>query len=121
MMSQGRAGGPATAAVGFSTGLLECGLAPAWRQPDTGIMRIVVRRPGGHNRADDDCIKDNVVARTAAQGASREESPMLSRRSFLGSTLGAGAGMALASHGPQPAAAQPASRRMIVDSQTHSW
>ena len=46
---------------------------------------------------------------------------MLSRRRFLGSTLGAGAGMALASQGPQPAAAQPAARRMIVDSQIHVW
>ena len=46
---------------------------------------------------------------------------MLSRRSFLGSTLGAGAGLALTSQGPQPAAAQPAPRRMIVDSQIHVW
>jgi TAT (twin-arginine translocation) pathway signal sequence len=38
---------------------------------------------------------------------------MLSRRNFLNSALGAGAGMALASQGPQPAAAQPAPRRMI--------
>ena len=59
---------------------------------------------------------------------------MLSRRSFLNSTLGAGAGMALAAQGSRPAAAQsggqvvaqaqapqPARRRMIVDSQVHMW
>jgi len=51
---------------------------------------------------------------------------MLSRRSFLNSTIGAGAGLALASAGAQPSgaqapAAQPARRRMIVDSQVHLW
>jgi predicted TIM-barrel fold metal-dependent hydrolase len=46
---------------------------------------------------------------------------MLSRRRFLGSTLGAGAGIALASRGPRPAAAQPTPRRVIVDSQIHVW
>ena len=59
---------------------------------------------------------------------------MLSRRSFLNSTLGAGAGMALAAQASRPAAAQsggqvvaqaqapqPARRRMIVDSQVHMW
>jgi len=43
---------------------------------------------------------------------------MLSRRSFLNATIGAGA--ALATHGPQRAAAQ-ANRRMIVDAQVHLW
>ena len=43
---------------------------------------------------------------------------MLSRRSFL-NTLGTG--LALASAGAQPAVAQPARRRMIVDSQVHIW
>src|SRR3954447_24092183 len=42
----------------------------------------------------------------------------LSRRSFLNTTLGAGA--ALAMHGPRPAAAQ-ATGRMIVDAQVHLW
>ena len=43
---------------------------------------------------------------------------MLSRRSFLNSTLAAGA--ALATQGPRTAAAQ-ADRRMIVDAQIHLW
>src|SRR5947208_8597674 len=47
---------------------------------------------------------------------------MLSRRSFLNSTLGAGAGLALAAPGAERAAAQtPAARRQIVDSQVHLW
>ena len=46
---------------------------------------------------------------------------MLSRRSLLSSALGAGAGMALASQGRRPAVAQPAPRRMIVNSQIHVW
>jgi len=53
---------------------------------------------------------------------------MLSRRSFLNHTIGAGAyaGLALAVQGAQPStaqapAAQPARRRMIVDSQVHLW
>jgi predicted TIM-barrel fold metal-dependent hydrolase len=43
---------------------------------------------------------------------------MLSRRSFLNATLGAGA--ALATQGPERAAAQ-VDRRMIVDAQVHLW
>jgi len=43
---------------------------------------------------------------------------MLSRRSFLNTTIGAGA--ALATQGPGKAAAQ-ANRRMIVDAQLHLW
>jgi hypothetical protein len=43
---------------------------------------------------------------------------MLSRRSFLTGTIGAGA--ALATHGPSKAAAQ-VDRRMIVDAQIHLW
>jgi predicted TIM-barrel fold metal-dependent hydrolase len=43
---------------------------------------------------------------------------MLSRRGFLGATLGAGA--VLAAQGPQPAAAQ-VDRRRIVDAQVHLW
>src|SRR5215470_5449773 len=61
--------------------------------------------------------------RTAWEGRT-----MLSRRSFLNSTLGGCAGLALASQGVQPsaaqqgqAAAQPARRRIIVDSQVHMW
>jgi predicted TIM-barrel fold metal-dependent hydrolase len=46
---------------------------------------------------------------------------MLSRRSFLNSTVGAGAGFALAAQSPQPAAAQGARKRVIVDSQVHVW
>src|SRR5580704_15169416 len=58
---------------------------------------------------------------------------MLSRRSFLNSTvggiaLGGCAGLALAAQGMRPAAAQqgqtaaqPARRRIIVDSQVHMW
>jgi len=53
---------------------------------------------------------------------------MLSRRSFLNSTLGGCAGLALAAQGVEPsaaqqgqAAAQPARRRIIVDSQVHLW
>jgi predicted TIM-barrel fold metal-dependent hydrolase len=44
---------------------------------------------------------------------------MLSRRSFLNGTVGTG--LALATHGPQPAGAQPARRRTIVDAQVHLW
>ena len=44
---------------------------------------------------------------------------MLSRRSFLKSTLGAG--LALATHGCQQMVAQPVRRRTIVDSQVHLW
>jgi predicted TIM-barrel fold metal-dependent hydrolase len=44
---------------------------------------------------------------------------MLTRRHFVNGTLAAGT--ALAIHGPEPAAAQPARRRMIVDSQVHIW
>ena len=43
---------------------------------------------------------------------------MLSRRNFLNASIGAGA--ALATQGPQRAAAQ-ADRRMIVDAQVHLW
>src|SRR5579864_6184266 len=53
---------------------------------------------------------------------------MLTRRSFLNSTLGASAGIMLAAQGTGPAAAQqgqaggqPARRRIIVDSQVHMW
>jgi predicted TIM-barrel fold metal-dependent hydrolase len=44
---------------------------------------------------------------------------MTSRRSFIGSTLGAG--LALASQGCQQMGAQPAGRRTIVDAQVHLW
>lgn len=44
---------------------------------------------------------------------------MLSRRSFIKSTLGAG--MALATQGCQQMAAQPARKRIIVDAQVHLW
>jgi predicted TIM-barrel fold metal-dependent hydrolase len=44
---------------------------------------------------------------------------MLSRRSFLKSTLGAG--LALASQGCQQMATQPARKRTIVDAQVHLW
>src|ERR687892_25048 len=44
---------------------------------------------------------------------------MLSRRSFLKSTLGAG--LALATQGCQQMAAQPARKRTIVDAQVHLW
>src|ERR1700675_4600690 len=46
---------------------------------------------------------------------------MVTRRTFLYSTLGAG--LALATQGPQPVAAQPVQqrRRIIVDSQIHMW
>jgi predicted TIM-barrel fold metal-dependent hydrolase len=53
---------------------------------------------------------------------------MFSRRSFLNRTIGAGAfaGLALATGGAQPSAAQvpaaqPSRRRIIVDSQVHLW
>src|SRR5256885_3166837 len=48
----------------------------------------------------------------------REDEAMLSRRSFLNGTIGAGA--ALATQGPHRAAAQ-FNRRMIVDAQIHLW
>jgi predicted TIM-barrel fold metal-dependent hydrolase len=48
----------------------------------------------------------------------REDKLMLSRRNFLTSTVAAGA--ALATQGPQKAAAQ-ANRRLIVDAQIHLW
>jgi hypothetical protein len=49
---------------------------------------------------------------------------MLSRRGFINTTLGAGA--ALTAQGARPATAQapalqPASKRLIVDSQVHLW
>ena len=44
---------------------------------------------------------------------------MLSRRSFLKSTLGAG--LALATQGCQQMVAQPGGKRMIVDAQVHLW
>ena len=44
---------------------------------------------------------------------------MLSRRSFLKSTLGAG--LALATQGCQQMATQPARKRIIVDAQVHLW
>jgi len=43
---------------------------------------------------------------------------MLTRRNFLGSTLGAGAALA---SGAQPALPQPARKRLIVDAQVHLW
>src|SRR5437867_5895647 len=49
----------------------------------------------------------------------REDQTMLSRRSFLKSTLGAG--LALATQGCQQMVAQPVRRRTIVDSQVHLW
>jgi predicted TIM-barrel fold metal-dependent hydrolase len=48
-----------------------------------------------------------------------EDKTMLSRRSFLKSTLGAG--LALATQGCQQMAAQPARKRIIVDAQVHLW
>jgi predicted TIM-barrel fold metal-dependent hydrolase len=44
---------------------------------------------------------------------------MVSRRRFMGSTLGAG--LALATQGYQQMAAQPAHKRIIVDAQVHLW
>ena len=44
---------------------------------------------------------------------------MVSRRGFLGGTLGAG--LALAGQGPRQAVAQPRPRRIIVDLQVHLW
>ncbi len=44
---------------------------------------------------------------------------MVSRRRFMGSTLGAG--LALATQGYQQMAAQPARKRIIVDAQVHLW
>jgi predicted TIM-barrel fold metal-dependent hydrolase len=44
---------------------------------------------------------------------------MISRRRFIGTALGAGAG--LVTQGCQQMAAQPATKRMIVDSQVHLW
>ena len=50
---------------------------------------------------------------------------MLSRRGFLGGTIGAAAGIALDARIVQQAAAQdaaaPARRRIIVDAQVHQW
>jgi len=43
---------------------------------------------------------------------------MLTRRNFLGSTLGSGAALA---SGVQPARPQPARKRTIVDAQVHLW
>jgi len=43
---------------------------------------------------------------------------MLSRRDFIGSTIGAGAALAA---GAQPALSQPARKRTIVDAQVHMW
>ena len=44
---------------------------------------------------------------------------MLSRRSFLKRTVGAG--LALATQGCQQMAGQPARKRIIVDAQVHLW
>ena len=44
---------------------------------------------------------------------------MMSRRRFIGSTVGAG--LAIATQGCQQMAAQPRGRRMIVDAQVHLW
>ncbi len=44
---------------------------------------------------------------------------MMSRRDFLNGTVGAG--LALATQGAHPAAAQSAPRRVIVDAQVHLW
>ena len=44
---------------------------------------------------------------------------MISRRRFIGATLGAGA--SLVTQGCQQIAAQPAAKRMIVDAQVHLW
>src|SRR4029434_11072555 len=49
----------------------------------------------------------------------REDQTMLSRRSFLKSTLSAG--VALAGARLAPVAAHPARQRIIVDSQVHLW
>src|SRR4051794_19682143 len=48
---------------------------------------------------------------------------MLSRRSFLNSTLVAGAGLTLRSQqtAAQAPAVEPARKRLIVDSQVHLW
>src|ERR1700680_2533846 len=46
--------------------------------------------------------------------------PMLSRREVLPATVGAGAGLAMASQASQSAKAQPAGR-IIVDAQVHIW
>ncbi len=44
---------------------------------------------------------------------------MMSRRRFIGSTLGAG--LALAAQGCEQMAAQPERKRTIVDAQVHLW
>jgi predicted TIM-barrel fold metal-dependent hydrolase len=67
-------------------------------------------------------IDSNVHPKYDAQGAAGRVHKMLSRRSFLNSTLGAG--LALATGTQQAAAqapAQPARKRTIVDAQIHLW
>src|SRR5262249_24848432 len=85
---------------------------PGRREP---IMSIVARDRSGHNRVQDYDLQ-KMLAATA-----REDLNMLSRRSFLNGTLGAGAGFALAGPNPQPAADQGARRRVIVDAQVQIW
>jgi predicted TIM-barrel fold metal-dependent hydrolase len=46
---------------------------------------------------------------------------MVSRRSFFGGALGAGASLMLPTQGPQRAAAQQPAKRTIVDAQVHLW
>src|SRR6201981_1862723 len=58
------------------------------------------------------------VPSAGERDGSGEDHMMLSRRSLLNVTLGAGA--ALAAQGPRRSAAQP-DRRMIVDAQVHLW
>src|SRR5215470_9439715 len=95
---------------------------------------IVTGRSTGHNRVHNHSIRPCLGRhRIASGGIAAEGSRMLSRRSFLNRTIGAGAyaGLALATEGVQPAAAQapaaqapaaqPARRRIIVDSQVHLW
>src|SRR5437879_5610552 len=57
--------------------------------------------------------------RSGREGGSEGGPPMLSRRHFLGSALGASA--ALAIPGARFAAAQEPRKRLIVDAQVHLW
>src|SRR5262245_8330681 len=86
-------------AIGFF-GFSDAPPSPLWRQ--AGGRRIESER--------------SVIERTRAQ--TREDKAMVSRRSFLNGTIGAGATLAM--QGPYKAAAQ-ANRRMIVDAQIHLW
>src|SRR6202165_1172230 len=64
------------------------------------------------------CVLGSANAASRAAASGRMRMMMLTRRKFLGSTVGASAALAT---GAQPALSQYEGKRLIVDAQIHLW